>query len=184
MGSSSFYFKLHPAVKQALSREVDVRIERQSGLLKLTYEVRGSTESLWLPGQDPSPGAELWENTCFELFARLPGHLAYWEWNFNPLGPFNSYYFTNYRERARLKALPSTVLSQKWEPSKEALKLEVTVQAVAMPSLRWAFSHANSLEVSPTLILKTKKNDFEYWACQHPAEKPDFHDERNFSNLI
>lgn len=185
MNRSFSYFSLQAPVKERGQPNIEVGFQRDPDGLSLEYIVRGELNAFVLPGRDPKPGAELWQNTCFELFARLPGHEDYWEWNFSPEGRFNVYYFTQYRKREE-----GVVSVGTWPPrisfSEEASvwRCNVRLNLSTSPSLNWAWSSGAALEVSPAVILKTKDGSFQYWAQTHPGPKPDFHDARNFINSI
>jgi hypothetical protein len=107
----------------------------------------------------------LWEETCFEFFARVPGEEQYWEWNFSPYGYWNQYHFEQYRSiPKKLTTPPVSLMVQK-----QFFSIEFPLP---IEKKEWL--------IAPTAIIKEEKGP-SYWAQTHPKEEPDFH---NFDNFI
>ncbi len=175
------YFKLEPAAKESDRLTVEVGIARTCEFIQLDYRVRDPLQRVLLPQDDPQRGPELWQNTCFELFARLPGQNEYWEWNFSPDAQSNFFCFTAYRNREHLlEPSGNGIELQRFFHEGNDLRLSLRLGPPPGETLKWIWATMTPLELSPTLVLKYKDGSLGYWASRHPAPQPDFHHAGNF----
>jgi hypothetical protein len=138
------------------------------GTLTVSYSLAGDLSRIRIPELGASRFAdELWQHTCFELFARPDGSDAYYEFNFSPSGEWAVYAFDRYREGMRrvegARARRIAVTRQD-----DVLELEATVDARNIGVTRPLFAAVSAVieEIDGTLS---------YWALAHPEGKPDFH---------
>ena len=144
------------------------------GTLDVSYCLTGDLARVRIPELSASGFAdELWQHTCFELFARREGEDAYSELNFSPSGEWAVYAFDRYRvgmrrlEDARARRI---AVSRRGN----TLELDATIDAKRIgitPPLRIALA-AVVEEIDGTLS---------YWALAHPRAKPDFHHANAFT---
>ncbi len=79
---------------------LEVRGAHTGSGLHLTYVLEGPLErlSIPIPTAAPARADRLWEHTCFELFAGVPGSTRYAEYNFAPTLQWAAYGFRDYRD--------------------------------------------------------------------------------------
>src|SRR4051812_18284186 len=89
----------HPLTPSQTVQSIVASIAVNETLLTLSFVVVGQVSHIRLPVRcDSSRADELWQHTCFELFARSPGTSAYSEFNFAPSTQWAAYRFSTYRE--------------------------------------------------------------------------------------
>ncbi len=109
----------------------------------------------------------LWNGTCFEAFLRVPGQNEYVEFNFSPSSQWAAYQFTDYREGSidlPIQSPPTIGLDT--SASHFALEAELQLKP------DWL---AGPIEVSLTTIIEETGGRKSYWALNHAAGEPDFH---------
>jgi hypothetical protein len=158
----------HPSTPCSYAREIAVRVDsRGDGQLAFRYRLAGNIDELQLPPQRRSARAdELWKQTCFEAFVRVPGERGYIELNFSPSSEWAIYAFDDYRQGMRAiepASAPGIVCRHR----ATGLEADVDVQ-LALP-------RAPALELAISAVLLDRQGAACYWALAHPAGKPDFH---------
>ncbi len=150
---------------------LDASVAAGVGALQLTFELSGDLAGLcWPP---PSRGRQdgLWRHTCFELFARPTTGEAYCEFNFSPSGAWAAYAFDGPRRGMRpLELVEAPAMSS--TTSAEGFSLSV---GLALPQMRGPF------EVGLAAVIEETDQTLSWWALEHPAGTPDFHDPRGFT---
>jgi hypothetical protein len=142
--------------------------ERDGARLWLRYMLDIPLDNLLLP--DPADGERadnLWQTTCFELFARIPGEASYSEYNFSPSNQWAAYAFAGYRDlldNIGLAAAPEIYL----DAGAEWINVEVTL---ILPE-PWASAE---IELALSAVIEETDGTKSYWALAHPPGKPDFH---------
>lgn len=145
--------------------------------LTLDYALAGDLNMVVLPAESASPGrkAELWKQTCFELFLALKGRPQYWEFNFSPSGDWNVYRMEAYRR-----------IDFQEEASFRSVRLEIhratdafTLRAAV--DLNFLLQYEEPLEMGVTAVIQTKDGDETYWALTHPGPQADFHNRASFT---
>jgi hypothetical protein len=154
----------HPDFVPEAVKSVRVRLSLESGGLRLDYLVEADPERLVLPPPREAVRADdLWQTTCFELFARAGGE-AYQEYNFSPSGQWAAYAFGAYREgRAPLPVDEAPSIRCRPEPS----GLRVSVRAPVALEAR--------ARLGCSAIIEEASGARSYWAVAHPPGEPDFH---------
>lgn len=161
--------RCHPARMSSGVSAVDVRVAlTEDGLLTAVYTLSGSLDGLRLPAPAaPARRDGLWQETCAELFIRVPGaDEAYLEFNFAPSTSWAAYHFDGYR--SGMNALDVAAPIIKTESSNGVI--EVTV-AMTLPAA-WQLP---ALQVGTSVVVSEKDDNMSYWAIAHPPGKPDFH---------
>lgn len=141
------------------------------GSLALTYIIEGDVAQIALPQPAPAQQTDnLWQHTCFELFARRADEEGYREFNFSPSTAFAAYSFTGYREGMKpleMAALPSVDTYAEGN----TLTISARIAAGALPH------HALA---ALTAVIELKDGSKSYWSLRHAAGKPDFHNKEGF----
>ena len=161
--------KTPSAAVQAL--QVSLRTE-SDGALRLHFELDADTGRVVFPAVE-APGFSdgLWRHTCFELFAAGAAE-AYREFNFAPSSRFAIYDFAQFRTgmRAVVVREPPAI-----EVSRGGLSVEVCIPAELLSP-----DGSPELKVGIAAVIEERSGALSYWAVNHPADKPDFHDRRGF----
>ena len=166
----SFSLLPHPEALPLNVGSLSARLRRQEASLWLSYELAPAA-TLNLPEQSrPTRADELWRTTCFELFLKYSGGMAYSEFNFSPSCQWAAYTFTDYREGMRNLAVRLT-------PTIATLRTdEFFVLSVAIDTelLR------NVSAIALSAVIEETDGTKSYWALAHPPRshnggKPDFH---------
>ena len=160
----------HPGTTVATVQTVDGAVWHDADRWHFRFLVEG-TDDLILPDPQTAGRADnLWKQTCFEAFVKLPGE-GYIELNFSPSSQYAAYRFDSYRSGMREE--PAEV--EIWIDAGEtwlALKAAVKCDALAAGS---------ALALSAVL----KEHDAtSYWALGHADGAPDFHDRACFRALL
>ncbi len=170
----------HPTDQASLDFKVQAELVRETGL-RLDFRVEGSIDRLEWAEEKPRWHERLWEKSCLEAFVALPGHDAYWEWNFTPGGAWALFEFSKYRQRiagARTDA-------PRFRLEREAATLVFSTRLPDPDSTlwRWALATRTPVEFSLNAILRTA-DDVQHFALKHAGEKPDFHLREAFSGRV
>ena len=165
----------HPVSLADAVRTIRVRLHRSDSKLRIGYRLEGDIVRILVPpAGEPLIGTELWRHTCFETFLRTAGAAAYHEFNFAPSRQWTIYAFTNYRNGAPL-ADPAMNPQIAIRSSANRLELDATIQLDRLSNLA---TNAN-LCLGLAAVVETSEG-LSYWALQHPADKPDFHNPAGF----
>ncbi len=153
-----------PSIVDSIMVELDVT----SGAIRLRYHAKVPCDRLNVPPpSDPVRADGLWQTTCFELFLRPAGELAYYEFNFSPSGEWAAYRFDDVRTGMRDLDLPSAP-EIFLDASDSHFALEVTL---ALPDqLQGA-----GFDAGISAVIEDVDGNTSYWALAHPPGRPDFH---------
>jgi hypothetical protein len=117
-----------------------------------------SVQDQWVSGER-SDG--LWKGNCLECFLALD-HKAYLELNVADDGDWALYHFTNYREGMA----PAEV--ERVEIRRANRQFHIRVRFTdPLPSVE---------EFNLSVVRELSSRHLQFWAHQHPLERPDFHD--------
>jgi hypothetical protein len=146
-----------------------VEWERAGARLWLRYMLDIPLGQLVLPHPaDPHRADNLWQTTCFELFARIPGEASYAEFNFSPSSQWAAYAFAGYRDlldTIQIPVAPEIHL----DAGDEWINVEVTL---TLPE-PWATA---LLQIAISAVIEETDGTKSYWALAHPPGRaPDFH---------
>jgi len=161
----------HPDTPCAAVRALTLGFERPTpALLTLHYRLDGDLEALRLPEpRSPVRADGLWQHTCFEAFIGQSLGRAYWEFNFSPSGAWAAYQFSDYREgMAPLLKGAAPVISARETPDSLVLSVAVDLSWISRTT-------AAELVLGAAAVIETRERALSYWALEHPAGKPDFH---------
>jgi hypothetical protein len=169
-------FQLVPFPKEAATagrpaeRELNGRLERHPGGLRVIYLLSGPLQVLRIPAPASRPQRcdDLWQGTCFELFVAAVGAAPYREFNLSPSGDWNVYRLDGYR--SGLRPDPAwQALDQRREDAPGNLML--TLETPLPPDL----ATAPALEAAVTAVLQNRSGVCSHWAIGHPGPEADFH---------
>ena len=144
--------------------------------LAATWRLSADLSRLRVPAVGPVGFvAGLWEHTCFELFVRIAGSLAYFEFNLSPSRSWAAFAFSGYRAgRTPLPDLAPPTLAI----NKDAQALTVE-SLITLPDA--VFGRASPpLEVAVAAVIEDVGGTLSYWALKHPEARPDFHHPDSF----
>lgn len=150
----------------------------QAGVLHLTFALADPGGSVLIPepSTDPQRRDGLWQSTCMEAFFAVAGAPHYWELNLAPSGHWNLYRLEAYRQGLQpepaISALPHRLQRS---ASGLTLELDVPLQSVLNPCAE--------LELSLTAVLEHHGQGCSYWAWDHVADAPDFHQRGSFQPI-
>ncbi|MEM7329374.1 MAG: DOMON-like domain-containing protein [Pseudomonadota bacterium] len=163
----------HPAHPCDESLQLVFEIEREAAGLTMRFTLTGELSNLRIPG---GPGGarrdELWTQTCFELFAQLPGQSDYWEYNFSPNGDWAMYRFSEYRKKGSSPTEAAPIIQLVPAPD----QLQLIAQIPALPD----GLSSGRLAIGPAAILQPRDGKQSYWAVHHSLDIPDFHRAESF----
>ena len=130
----------------------------------LRYSVTGSVTQLSLPPiVERAPAGELWEHTCFEMFARTVGTEAYDELNLSPSTQWACYSFDAYRSgMMALRTVPPDIWMERG-----AGQLILGGLGMLPDKGPW--------RIGLSAVIEETDGTKSYWALAHPPGKPDFH---------
>jgi hypothetical protein len=159
----------HPSTPGRAVHRLEASVSTGAGgTLGVSYRLTGDLGRVRIPELSASGFAdELWQHTCFELFARREGDEEYRELNFSPSGEWAVYAFERYREGMRRVA---DARARRIAVSRrgDTLELDATIDAARVgmrPPLRVALA----------AVVEEMDGTLSYWALAHAAGKPDFH---------
>lgn len=152
------------------------------GSLHLRWQLSGALDAVRLAGADkssalllPQRGAQLWQQTCFEVFIAIAGAVPYREYNFTAAGHWAAYAFTHYRSRPQpLPAMPPPRLVRRYRAGH--LVLDACLPAALLPSCH----QRRSLSLGLAAVLENvcpqgEQTRYSYHALQHCGARADFH---------
>ena len=142
----------------------------------MTFRLEGDISRIRVPLPGVSRiGTQLWQHTCFEVFIAVDGQAAYHEFNFAPSGEWAVYAFSGYRNGGPLanEAMRPQIALRSTD---SRLELDALVRLDVLSALH---PYA-SLCIGLSAVIEAS-DGLSYWAIQHPAEKPDFHDAAGFA---
>jgi hypothetical protein len=167
---NKFFLIPFSTVKMQNDFKLEAALVRRSGILSVSYELKGPVQNLSIPVSIGKPERRngLWVETCFELFMGPIDSEAYWEFNFSPSGNWNIYRFDAYRqgmqEEHAIEALPfgAAILQDSFN-----LNIEIELGKFTLSGQK--------IEVALCAVVKDINASVTYWALAHHGTKPDFH---------
>jgi len=158
------------------SISAEVQLDTPATLL-CHYELHGEVNRLRVPAARTGRRADdLWQHTCFEVFAAAPAGQGYYEFNFSPSLEWAAYRFSEYREGmepANLTRAPG--LSAR----RTADRLELTAH-LHLEGLE-ELARGPLLHLGLTAVVEDDSGSLSYWALRHGSGNPDFHDPDAFA---
>lgn len=118
----------------------------------------------------------LWEHTCFEVFIGIKGQDGYREINLSPSLAWQQYQFEEYRYPEQMPPQVSQdieLVQLKRTHYGMNVSLDLT-EFMLKQQLNWY-----DLIVATTAVIETAQG-LEYFAMQHAANQPDFHNKRHW----
>ncbi|MFH0783101.1 MAG: DOMON-like domain-containing protein [Pseudomonadota bacterium] len=155
-------------------------LERLPGVLSINYLLDGDLSHVLWPApanQNFLRKHELWRQTCFEIFFGIPGDSAYWEMNLCPNGCWNLYHFTGYRRGMQEEAVVDRLTSH---VGREGCRFHLSCRM----DMHKLVPDYRKLEVGIAVVVFDTKGTETYWAIDHLANKPDFHNRRCFKAVL
>ncbi|HEV2286604.1 MAG TPA: DOMON-like domain-containing protein [Steroidobacteraceae bacterium] len=153
----------------------DVGLE--AGTLVCHYALQGEVGRLRVPAVRAGRRAdELWQHTCFEVFAAAAGSEDYYEFNFSPSLDWAAYHFRGYRAGmtpASLARAPG--LTSRRTAGRLELTAHLHLEGLA------ALARAPRLRLGLTAVIEDEGGTLSYWALRHAPGNPDFHDPGGFA---
>jgi hypothetical protein len=162
-----------PAVPLRLAAAVRVA----AGELSCTFVLQAPLALLRLPAAGAGARRdELWRHTCFELFMSPAGQSLYYEFNFAPSLEWAAYRFADYRRGMRPAPLAQPPrLTRTDAPGELTLAAAIAIGELA------DIAAAPRLALGLAAVLEEQGGTLSYWALQHPAARPDFHQRQAFT---
>lgn len=159
----------HPLYPVRTVDMVSVKWQRDHGYFFLRFAVEAPSDYLAVPPwRGPDRADNLWQTTCFELFARRPGDTSYAEYNFSPSGQWAAYAFADYRDRLD-DIFPECTPQISLETGDQWLHCQIVLE---LPE-PWASA---PLAIGLSAVIEEIDGTKSYWALSHPAKgPPDFH---------
>jgi hypothetical protein len=170
---------VHPATPDPSVRSIVAEIgwTPRPPLLSLLFRVHADTSGLRLPPSRPVRRADgLWQHTCFEAFVRAAGVDPYHEFNFSTSGEWAAYSFD--APRAGMRPVPHA------QPPRIGV---LHGQGMVDVSVELDLTGFGGLAVAPQLelglaaVIERNDGGKSFWALQHAADRPDFHDPAAFA---
>jgi len=156
------YLHPHPHRLPSEPFSLEVRLSRRRGIVRAGFALTGPISQLLI--QSPNPPARrdnLWQHTCFELFAQTGA--GYLEFNLSPSTEWAAYRFSGYREgMAELDVAAPRITV--WR-SEQRLELNAELELAEDVS-----------RLGLSAVVEELDGAKSYWALRHPpGDKPDFH---------
>lgn len=161
----------HPQSSNVPALALSARVTlAHDGALAFNYVLEGDLAGLRIPLLGTPRYAELlWQHTCFEAFARVPGQPSYYEFNFAPSREWAAFTFGSYRDRqARLEQVDPIIDVRTLD---RRLELDAVVAFERLPN---PLAH-RSWSIGLSAVIETSEGHVSYWALRHPSGRPDFH---------
>lgn len=167
----------HPDTPGEWVWSIGAEVELTPGpALLCRYELHGEVGRLRVPAARTGRRAdELWEHTCFEVFAAAPGG-GYYEFNFAPSLEWAAYRFSGYREDMTPAALARAPgLKARRTPDKLELTAHLYLEGLA------GLAGGGQLRLGLSAVIEDDGGRLSYWALHHAPGNPDFHDPDAFA---
>lgn len=136
------------------------------------YSLHGEVDRLRVPAARAGRRADdLWQHTCFEVFAAAPAGGGYYEFNFSPSLEWAAYRFSEYREGmtpANLARAPG--LQARRTPERLELTAHLHLEGLA------ELAELARLRLGLSAVIEDDSGRLSYWALHHVHGNPDFHD--------
>jgi hypothetical protein len=172
--------KCHPSMRTETVYAIEVLVRRSAGAeLQMTFRLDGDIPRIRIsPPGVPSFATHLWRHTCFEAFIAVEGQSAYHEFNFAPSGEWANYAFSGYRNGGPVaNEMMRPLIAVRSTASR--LELETVVRLDVLSA-----NHPRAcLRIGLSAVIEAS-DGLSYWALQHPADQPDFHNADGFALLL
>jgi hypothetical protein len=149
-------------------------VKLADGRTMLRYRVDGCKAMVLPEFAGKGRADELWQTTCFELFAEEVKDGAYLEFNFSPSARWAAYHFQAYRDGQSYPDL-ATQPDIHVEQGEEILVLTAFMASADLQAIS---------RIGVSAVIEEQGGCKSYWALAHPAGKPDFHDRSCFEPLL
>ena len=152
---------------------VSVRVSVHPTSIWMGFEV-DHDKALLLPDHPFGRRDNLWNSTCFELFARQSDSERYVEYNFAPVWAWAAYEFDRYRYGMRNAVItdPHVVHGLLEDRASEIDHFYEFSAVVAREGLL----AASEVQIGLSAVIEELDGTKSYWALRHPpGDKPDFH---------
>ena len=167
----------HPDTPGEWVWSIAADVQLEAGVLVCHYALHGEVNRLRVPAVRAGRRAdELWQHTCFEVFAAAERGAGYYEFNFSPSLDWAAYHFDEYREGmtpASLARAPGLTSRR----TAERLELTAHLHLEGLAPL----AHAPRLRLGLTAVVEDDGGTLSYWALRHAPGNPDFHDPDGFT---
>jgi hypothetical protein len=167
----------HPDTPGEWVWSIAADVQLEAGTLVCHYALHGEVNRLRVPAVRAGRRAdELWQHTCFEVFAAAAGSEDYYEFNFSPSLEWAAYHFSEYREGmtpANLARAPGLQARK----SPDRLELTATVHLEGLAGL----ARMPALSLGLTAVVEDESGSLSYWSLRHAAGNPDFHHPDSFA---
>lgn len=167
----------HPDTPGEWVWSIGAEVELTPGAALLChYELHGDVGRLRVPAARAGRRAdELWQHTCFEVFAAPPGG-GYYEFNFAPSLEWAAYRFSGYREHMTPAALARAPgIKARRTPDRLELTVHLYLEGLA------GLARAGQLRLGLSAVIEDDGGRLSYWALHHAPGNPDFHDPDAFA---
>lgn len=151
-----------------------IRVDLQwasDGKLHFDFLLAGFTGLRIPPAKAARASDGLWQHTCCEAFIANAGDAAYREFNFSPSGEWAIYDFSGYRQTAATAICRPPAIQ--CAPSHDGFRLSAQVDRSELPT-------GARLQLGLCCVLESEDGSKTYWAAQHTAAQPDFHQRNSF----
>lgn len=166
----------HPTTRSNNPYTLTVIAEcKANGNIHLEYQLLGDIESLIIPPiATPVATDNLWQHTCFEAFIAVADAPYYHELNFSPSSQWAAYAFSQTRIRYPWVTAKTPLIE--CTHTHERLNLSVIIKPCHLPPN----DSTKPLVLGLSAVLESQTRACSYWALNHPAPMPDFHDREGF----
>ncbi len=110
----------------------------------------------------------LWQETCFEAFFKVPGAKSYFEVNLSTQKAWNVFSFQDYRLPQPPTEYPKA--SVQFVPVQTGLEAVLTLDGIDL----------TGLNISLCAVLRLKDGKTTYWSLRHADKAPNFHHPDSF----
>lgn len=174
--NSAFSLVPHPTSRPTIEK-VEALIWRDNGHFEIDFRVFGSPLRAKLPvWEGPERADELWRTTCFEAFIKPQGSETYFELNLAPSGRWAAYRFDSYRSGMRPAGIEG-------RPDPDILLYDgIWVQDATFDfSGEPELDPARTWQIGLSAVVEEQDGTKSYWALEHGAGPPDFHNAACFA---
>jgi hypothetical protein len=149
---------------------------RRANRYHCRYTICGDLTHISWPhrARRPRREAQLWQQTCFELFLARETDESYLELNFSPSGNWNAYGFTGYRQGMKeADRIDSVEITSKLERhNRRRLDVEFNCHHNSFNN--------SALSIGISAVIENSAGRLCYFALCHPGSKADFHNRDSF----
>lgn len=168
-----------------ISGSLSINNMRENGILiSISYNLdyKNYDQKIVFPKLSNNPTRKdfLWETTCFELFLKLHNSDSYLEFNLSPSKDYNTYQFSNYRQKICHHDWPTNITL---DDSKQnsSFTLSATIQIPQSCELFFQNDHS-TINAGISAIVKCDDTTTLYYALTHSDNlKADFHSPDSFT---